>query len=95
MEDLLTISRLELGAIQLQKADIDTGDVVDHVVTLLKDKADAKGLVLEKNLAGAPRVKRLRLQRIEAFGERSRRIPERNDDRNQGKSLGHVILQDG
>ncbi|OGW38808.1 MAG: hypothetical protein A2010_01740, partial [Nitrospirae bacterium GWD2_57_9] len=51
IEDLMTISRLELGVIKVEKAKVDINGVVEDVLTVLREKAAAKNLVLKKELS--------------------------------------------
>ena len=46
VDDLMTISKIELGVIKVEKAMIDIEDVFRNVLELVKDKADAKNLSL-------------------------------------------------
>ncbi len=48
VDDLLTLSRIELGDIKIKKAAINIEQVVDTVFMTLKEKADRKGLYLKK-----------------------------------------------
>jgi len=48
VDDLLTLSRIELGDIIVNKSEVKLDDVVDTVFAMLKDKADKKGLYLKK-----------------------------------------------
>ncbi len=50
VEDLLTISRIELGVIKIEKTDTKIISIVDYVIETLKNKADEKGLFLKKAL---------------------------------------------
>jgi two-component system phosphate regulon sensor histidine kinase PhoR len=50
IEDLLTISRIELGVIKIEKTDTNIVSIVDYVIETLKNKADEKGLFLRKAL---------------------------------------------
>lgn len=54
VDDLLTISRIELGDLSIEKQDVDLGSVIDTVFTTLMNKAKAKGLYLEKSLPSGP-----------------------------------------
>jgi two-component system phosphate regulon sensor histidine kinase PhoR len=51
VNDLLTLSRIELGDIKIQKEDVNLDDVVDTVFATLKDKARGKGLYLKKEIS--------------------------------------------
>jgi len=46
VDDLMTISKIELGVIRVEKFPTDTDDVFRSVIEIFKDKADAKGLLL-------------------------------------------------
>ena len=50
VNDLLALSRIELGDIKIEKKIVDLDEVVDSVFTTLRDKADKKKLVLKKML---------------------------------------------
>ena len=50
VDDLLTLSRIELGDITVSKTEVKLDDVIDTVFAMLKDKADKKGLYLKKDL---------------------------------------------
>ncbi len=50
VEDLLTLSRIELGDIKIKKTAVNLNDAVDMVITTLMDKAGAKGLQLKKDI---------------------------------------------
>ncbi|MBI4839129.1 MAG: PAS domain-containing protein [Nitrospirae bacterium] len=50
VEDLLTLSRIELGDIKIKKTAVNLNDAVDTVLTTLRDKAGAKGLQLKKDI---------------------------------------------
>jgi len=50
VDDLLTLSRIELGDIIVTKSEVKLDDVVDTAFAILKDKADKKGLYLKKDL---------------------------------------------
>jgi len=50
VDDLLTLSRIELGDIIVNKSEVKLADVIDTVFAMLKDKADRKGLFLQKSL---------------------------------------------
>jgi two-component system phosphate regulon sensor histidine kinase PhoR len=49
--DLLTLSRIELGDIKIEKADVNLDDVVNTVFATLRDKAQNKGLYLKKQIS--------------------------------------------
>ncbi len=50
VDDLLTLSRIELGDIIVTKSEVKLDDVIDTAFAILKDKADKKGLYLKKDL---------------------------------------------
>lgn len=50
VNDLLTISGIEIGDMKLEKLNLDIAGVIDTVFTTLKDKAASKGLFLKKSL---------------------------------------------
>ena len=50
VEDLLMLSRIELGDIKIEKTGVNLNDVTDTVFTTLKDKADVKGIQLKKDI---------------------------------------------
>lgn len=50
VDDLMTISRIELGAIAVEKSDVALEDVADAVIAILKDKAAKKDLTLTASL---------------------------------------------
>jgi two-component system, OmpR family, phosphate regulon sensor histidine kinase PhoR len=56
VDDLLTISRIELGDIIVNKSEVKLNDIIDTVFAMLKEKADKKGLFLRKGLAAGPTV---------------------------------------
>lgn len=47
VEDLMTISRVELGDIRVEKTAVDLEDVMGHVTAMLGEKAASKGLFLK------------------------------------------------
>lgn len=47
VDDLMTISRIELGVIRIEKSLIDIGDLFENVMEIFRDRAMAKGLALE------------------------------------------------
>ncbi len=51
VDDLLTLSRIELGDIPIEKAAVSLEQVVDTVFMTLREKADKKGLYLKKSIA--------------------------------------------
>lgn len=56
VNDLLTLSRIELGDVPVGKGQVDFGQVVDTVFMTLKDKADPKRLFLKKSIPGGVRT---------------------------------------
>lgn len=56
VDDLLTLSRIELGDIVVNKSEVKLTDVIDVGFAMLKDKADKKGLSLQKDLRQGPAV---------------------------------------
>jgi two-component system phosphate regulon sensor histidine kinase PhoR len=50
VNDLLTLSRIELGDIKIEKTSIGLDDLVDSVFTTLNEKALSKGLFLKKQI---------------------------------------------
>jgi two-component system phosphate regulon sensor histidine kinase PhoR len=61
VSDLLTLSGIELGDIQIAKQDVNVGEVIDSVFTTLGKKAQKKGLYLKKQIA--PEVGEMRADR--------------------------------
>jgi two-component system phosphate regulon sensor histidine kinase PhoR len=58
VSDLLTLSRIELGDIKIEKTDVNLENVVDTVFATLKEKAEKKGLYLKKEIApGVPEIR--------------------------------------
>jgi two-component system phosphate regulon sensor histidine kinase PhoR len=51
VSDLLTLSRIELGDITLDKKGVNLDSVVDTVFATLKEKAEKKGLYLKKDIS--------------------------------------------
>jgi two-component system phosphate regulon sensor histidine kinase PhoR len=50
VDDLLALSRIELGDVKINKTEVNLEQVIDTVFMTLKDKADKKGLYLRKEL---------------------------------------------
>ncbi|MBI4690451.1 MAG: PAS domain S-box protein [Nitrospirae bacterium] len=50
VEDLLTLSRIELGDIKIEETTVNFDDVIDTVFTTLRDKANAKNIYLKKDI---------------------------------------------
>ncbi|MBI4825833.1 MAG: PAS domain-containing protein [Nitrospirae bacterium] len=55
VDDLLTLSKIESGAIKISRAEVDINQIIDSVIETLKARADAKGLFLARP-AGAAQV---------------------------------------
>src|SRR4030066_1691097 len=51
VSDLLTLSRIELGDIKIEKETVNLDNVIDTVFETLKENARSKGLYLEKEIA--------------------------------------------
>jgi two-component system phosphate regulon sensor histidine kinase PhoR len=67
VDDLMTISKIELGVIAVEKTDVAFGDVAETVQATLQDKAARKGLALRTVIpsdAGMLRADRDRLVQI-------------------------------
>ncbi len=67
VDDLMTISKIELGAIAVEKTDVAFGDVAEAVTALLRNKAEKKGLALNVSVppdAGMLQADRDRLIQI-------------------------------
>lgn len=50
VDDLLTLSKIELGGITIEKQPVDISNVIDTVFTTLREKARDKGLYLKKSI---------------------------------------------
>jgi two-component system phosphate regulon sensor histidine kinase PhoR len=50
VDDLLTLSKLELGVIKIIKSEVDIQKIIDSVIDTLKINAEAKGLALKKSV---------------------------------------------
>jgi two-component system, OmpR family, phosphate regulon sensor histidine kinase PhoR len=61
VNDLLTLSRIELGDIKIEKTEIDPEEVTETVFATLKDKSSARGLYLKKEIS--PEVRNLTADR--------------------------------
>jgi two-component system phosphate regulon sensor histidine kinase PhoR len=61
VSDLLTLSKIELGDIKIEKATVNLNEVIDSSFTTLKDKAQGKGLYLKKEIS--PEVQEIRADR--------------------------------
>ncbi len=57
VDDLMTISRIELGVIKVEKTMIDIEDVFENVLEIFKDKAAAKNLFLK--ISQEPELKQI------------------------------------
>jgi two-component system phosphate regulon sensor histidine kinase PhoR len=53
VEDLLTLSRIELGDIKIEKTAVSLDDIIDAVFTTLRNKAGMKGIYLRREIAEA------------------------------------------
>jgi len=51
VSDLLTLSRIELGDMKIDKTDVNLENVIDTVLATLREKADKKGLCLKKEIS--------------------------------------------
>ncbi len=49
VDDLLTLSKIELGVIKIHKTDVYISDIIDTVIETLKDRATDRGLYLRKS----------------------------------------------
>ena len=56
IDDLMTISKIELGVIKVEKSSVDLQDVADHVLALLRNKAAEKGLTLQAQIRTTQRT---------------------------------------
>ncbi|MGD8351385.1 MAG: ATP-binding protein, partial [Nitrospirota bacterium] len=57
VDDLMMISKIELGVIRIDKAETDLAEVVENVFGMLREKAEVKGLYLRTSLEpGAARI---------------------------------------
>ena len=50
VDDLMTISKIELGVARIEKTPVDIADAIEHVLTLLRSKAAEKNLYLKTDL---------------------------------------------
>ena len=64
VSDLLTLSGIELGDIQIAKQDVNIEEVIDSVFTTLGEKAQSKGLYLKKQIAAEISVMRADRDRL-------------------------------
>lgn len=53
VDDLLALSKIELGDITIQKTNVNVEQIIDTVFITLKDKADKKGLYLKKAISNS------------------------------------------
>lgn len=53
VDDLLTLSRIELGDIPIKKTEVNVEQIIDTVFMTLREKADRKGLYLKKVISGS------------------------------------------
>jgi two-component system phosphate regulon sensor histidine kinase PhoR len=65
VSDLLTLSRIELGDIKIEKEAINLDNVIDTVFETLREKAQSKGLYLKKEISPTP---------LEVIADRNRLI---------------------
>lgn len=56
VDDLLTLSRIELGDIRIAKTEVNIDQLIDNVFMTLKDKADKKGIYLIKDIPEENRI---------------------------------------
>ncbi len=57
VDDLMTISKIELGVARIEKSQVDISDAFEHVMTLLRSKAAEKDLFLKTELpAGSIKI---------------------------------------
>ena len=61
VNDLLTLSGIELGDIKIEKTDINPEEVIETVFATLKDKSSARGLYLKEEIS--PEVKNIKADR--------------------------------
>jgi len=50
VDDLLTLSSVELGVIKMNKADVNISDIIDHVIETVMVQAAEKNILLKKSL---------------------------------------------
>jgi len=50
VDDLMMISRIELGVIRVEKAETEVSDVAEQIVATLRDKAEGKNLYLKTSI---------------------------------------------
>ena len=56
IDDLMTISKIELGVIKVEKSSVDLQEVADHVLSLLRNKAAEKNLTIQARILSTPRT---------------------------------------
>jgi two-component system phosphate regulon sensor histidine kinase PhoR len=56
VDDLMTISKIELGVIRVEKSSVDIQEVAEHILTLLQDKAAEKNLTIKAHILPEPRT---------------------------------------
>ncbi len=54
VDDLMTISKIELGVVRIEKSPVDVKDAVEHVLALLRSKAAEKKLFLKMDFPAEP-----------------------------------------
>jgi two-component system sensor histidine kinase/response regulator len=91
INDILDLSKIEAGRLELQFGDFDIEQVVDRVCTLVRDRAVAKGLELVIDLRGVPRMlhgDELRIGQILLnFASNAVKFTERGSVRLRGRVL--------
>ncbi|MGW8272179.1 MAG: sensor histidine kinase, partial [Thermodesulfovibrionales bacterium] len=50
VDDLLTLSKIELGAMKIEKTDVEVSHIIDVVIDTVRDRAESRGLTLTKSL---------------------------------------------
>jgi len=56
VDDLMTISKIELGVIRVEKSSVDMQEVAEHILTMLQDKAAEKNLAIKAQIPPEPRT---------------------------------------
>ncbi len=56
VDDLMIISKIELGVIRVEKSSVDMQEVAEHVLTLLRGKAAEKNLTIKAQILPEPRT---------------------------------------
>jgi PAS domain S-box-containing protein len=67
INDILDLSKIEAGRLELESVDFEVGRVIDNVISLIREKAEAKRLAVHADLREVPPLLRgdgLRLQQI-------------------------------